>query len=79
MKPYTPINCSQYDFLESLATLKKVCLIQYMVADEILVVEDKIKTLITKNKEEFLILEKGSEIRLDNIISINGKNFNGIC
>ena len=79
MKSYIPINCSQYDLLESFATLKTICVIQYRLADEIVMVEGIIKTLKTKNKQEFLYLENGSEIRLDAIISINGNNINGIC
>ena len=41
--------------------------------EEELTIESVIKTLKTLNKEEFVVLTSGQEIRLDRLISINGQ------
>lgn len=76
---YKPINCSTYDKLEALAVQKTICVIQFLESDTETVISSKIKTLETINKEEFLILETGTRIRLDNIITLNGENLSGKC
>ena len=77
---YQPVSCDFYDELELLA-------LRQTVAELIIRMEDgasqklsqKIKNLQTRNKEEFLILENGQEIRLDKLISVNGIELKNYC
>lgn len=69
MSKYKRIACSYYDVFESYATQKTLLKITYSdkqgLRQELI---SKIKTLETKNSEEFLITEEGLKIRLDKII-----------
>jgi Rho-binding antiterminator len=68
---YKPIACHFYDELEALAVKKvksKIVFTQNEMTKEI---EDFIVDFKTLNKEEFMILSSGLEIRLDKIISVN--------
>jgi Rho-binding antiterminator len=67
---YIPIACQLYDKLEELAVKKVRTKITYLDYYEEKVVEDFIVDFRTKNKEEFLILANGIEIRLDKIITL---------
>jgi Rho-binding antiterminator len=78
-QPYIPINCSFYDYLEEAATLGNVAVIEYMKEGSVESVEDKIQTLFIENKVEYMMLEKGRTIRLDNLISFNGKLLANSC
>ena len=74
MKDYKPINCSFYDELEAAATLKKYIRIQYLsTLQEMLTIEAVIKDLYIKEGAEYMLLNTGEEIRLDRIVSIDGK------
>ena len=70
MDEYKRVNCDFYDQLEDYATKGKKLLL--MVMDDVSVseIEGKIKTFATQNQIEFLILESGEHIRLDNIMSV---------
>ena len=68
---YIPIACHFYDELESIAVKKIKSKILYKDIDKIEEIEDFIVNFKTKNKEEFLILSSGLEIRLDKVIKIN--------
>ena len=70
---YKPISCIFYDYLEEAATLNKVSNIEYLEENSIVQVESKIQTLEIKNKVEYMVLENGLSIRLDNLLSFNGK------
>ncbi|WP_367390957.1 hypothetical protein [Lewinella sp. LCG006] len=74
MTDYQPINCSYYDELEAMATLKKVIPIVYRNdrGEEVLIAT-RITNLYTRNKEEFMVLENGLEFRLDRLVSADGK------
>ena len=77
---YTPIACQFYDVLESHATRKEVVSISYFESgNTVKAVQSKIDTLITRNKEEFVVLPDDTEIRLDQIISVNDVQFYGAC
>lgn len=79
-KPYQSINCDFYDRLEEAATLKKECIIDFFDAKmEEHQVVNRIKNLFTRNKEEFMELENGTLIRLDQIIAINGEKLTNAC
>lgn len=76
---YSPIDCNFYDELESIATLKKKSEIIYTNDIGVSIkTEDSIKTFITRNKEEFAELENGMLIRLDQLISVDGKMLPGV-
>lgn len=70
---YTPISCSFHDELLSLATRKTQCSIRYRdVDDRELTVTDIIVDVYTKKKEEFLTLNNGSAMRLDQLVNAGG-------
>ncbi len=70
---YIPINCSFYDYLEEAATLKRVSVIEYELDSESVKVESLLKTLFIKDKVEYMLLANEQSIRLDSLISFNGK------
>ena len=78
-QPYIPINCSFYDYLEEAATLQKMALIEYINQGIVVSIEAKIHTLLVKNKVEFMELENGQSIRLDSLISFDGKTLPMSC
>ena len=74
MSAYIPINCSYYDELEAAATQRRTVTIVYRDAQEQeQEVATRIKDLYARNKEEFMVLENGLEVRLDRLVSIDGK------
>lgn len=79
-RSYTPINCSFYDELEALATLRQKALIKYS-EDTVQTkeTEGKIKDFFIRDGAEYLLLDTGLEIRLDYIISVNGKVMGNYC
>lgn len=68
---YKTVSCQFYDELEALAVKKIKSTIIYMDNENEKSIEDIIVDFRTKNKEEFLILSNGTQIRLDKIIKIN--------
>jgi Rho-binding antiterminator len=60
--------------LEELAVKKIKSKILYMDNENELFIEELIVDFKTKNKEEFLILNNGTQIRLDKILKINDIN-----
>lgn len=68
---YKTVSCQFYDELEALAVKEIKSKILYMDNENEKSVEDIIIDFKTKNKEEFLILSDGTQIRLDKIIKIN--------
>lgn len=73
--PYQAVSCSFYDELEALATLHQICTIRYRAeTGEATSIESKIIDLYTSNKSEFLKLQDGTEVRLDRLISVDGKS-----
>lgn len=77
---YVPISCSFYDELEAIATLRQEAVIKYSEeAGKTIEVRSKIKDLFTRAKAEYLLLDSGLEIRLDQLISVNGKIMGNYC
>ena len=77
---YQPINCHFYDELELLAIRQKNCLIQYQnEAEKMLEKIDVILDFKIIDKAEFMLLKSGEKIRLDKIISVDGKVLKGFC
>uniref|UniRef100_UPI0040478DA5 hypothetical protein n=1 Tax=Aliarcobacter sp. TaxID=2321116 RepID=UPI0040478DA5 len=68
---YQTVSCHFYDELEALAVKKVLSKITYLENENEKIIEDIIIDFKTKNKEEFLILSSGVNIRLDKIIKIN--------
>ena len=80
MKNYQPISCNFYDELEALATLRSSCMIIYQDENaDRHEAEGVIKDLYIREKAEYLLLNTGFEIRLDQLVSVNGKELKGYC
>ena len=74
MEEYKPVNCDFYDELESLATLKKKSDIIFTgESGGKSVIQGRIFDLYTRDHVEYMKLDNGLEIRLDEIIEIDGK------
>lgn len=74
MDTYILVDCDFHDQLEALATLRQQCRIMYRNAvDEVVEVQERIVDVYAANKADFLRLKDGTEIRLDRIVSVNGK------
>ena len=79
-RPYKPIACDYVDYIEHLATLRQKSDLVYRTGDEVLTQKDEwIKTWENRAGIEYMITKSGLEIRLDDIISINGKSPDGTC
>lgn len=77
---YQPINCHFYDELELLAIRQKACLIIYNNQEEKpLERTDIITDFKIKDGAEYMLLKSGAAIRLDRIISVDGKVLAGFC
>lgn len=78
-QPYIPISCSFYDYLEEAATRGEIATIEFLEENTRKLLRSRIKTFIVKEKMEFMVLEDGTEIRLDFLISFNGKPLPKAC
>ena len=76
-KPYIPIDCSYYDRLEAWATLRENVTIKLNEKPELLT--GVIKDLYVRDKVEYLLLNSGKEIRLDQIASVNDIPLTDAC
>ncbi len=74
MDAYRLVSCDFHDELEALATLRQECQIVYRnTADEVVEIQDRIVDVYAANKADFIKLKNGTEIRLDRLVSVNGK------
>ncbi len=78
-KPYQSIACSLYDNLESFATRKTRCIVVYKIKNAEQTTESIIVDLFARDGAEFLKLENGTIIRLDDLITVNGIPMNKQC
>jgi len=79
-KKYQPINCHFYDELELLAMRQKACPIVYCnEQEEVLEKTDVIVDFKIVDQAEYMLLKSGERIRLDRIISVDGKELKGFC
>ena len=77
---YVPISCSYYDELEILAMRKQACTVEYLADDQSAIGRHGvIADVFSKEKQEFLKLDNGEVIRLDRLISVDGKPLSGQC
>ncbi len=70
---YKPISCGLYDQLEAYAVKKTMLEIVYLDENEEKTIKEYIVNFKTLNKEEYLILSNGLEIRLDKVIKVSDK------
>jgi Rho-binding antiterminator len=74
MKSYLPISCDFHSELELFALRQVPVEITYRQTDgSLATVHQAIQDLYARNGEEFLLLPDGSEIRLDQLVSVGGK------
>ena len=71
---YKPISCDYYDELTILTMRHTVCPIVFKKEDGTeTLINMAIKDVFTRSGEEFLLLSNGEEIRLDYLVSADGK------
>ncbi len=71
---YQPIDCNYYDLLEAYATTRRYIRIQYFSdIREFISVDAIIKDLYTRDKMEYMLLNTGEEIPLNQLVSVDGK------
>lgn len=80
MKTYQPISCDFHSELELFALRQQPVEIRYTtIAGNEAIISAPIQDLYTRNGEEFLLLPDGSEIRLDQLVSVGGKVLSNYC
>jgi Rho-binding antiterminator len=72
MKKYIPVSCALYDEFENAAVKKQECEIVYLEEDQEKSVKTRISTFKSFERQEFMILEDGTNVRLDRVVSFNG-------
>ncbi|MGA7953753.1 MAG: hypothetical protein WCA07_09565 [Gloeobacterales cyanobacterium] len=71
---YVLVSCDFHDHLEEWSTLRQTCQITYRDANNDLIeVQGLIVDIYAADKADFLKLNNGTIIRLDKIVSVNGK------
>lgn len=70
---YKPIDCSFYDELELIAMRGSETEIVYLDGEKPVRKRSSIKTLESKGGAEYMVLTDKTEIRLDNLLQIDGK------
>ncbi len=76
---YKSISCSSYDEFESLAVTKTLVEIIYDSDNSEKSVKGIIEDVFSKNGGEFIKINSGEIIRLDAILSVNGKQIIQSC
>ena len=76
---YTPVSCDFYDELEALATRHKPCEIIFINNASRSVIHARIADLVTRDKVEYLVTDSGLEIRLDQLVQVDGKLSSNYC
>ena len=78
LNDYKPVSCGLYDKLEEIAVRKSDCTIIYIDMHGEKKVFGKVIDFVTHNKEEFLVMEDSTRIRLDWIRSLNGEDVSSL-
>jgi Rho-binding antiterminator len=74
MDEYVIVSCDFQDHLEEWSTLRQNCQITYRDAENKQIeVQGLIVDIYAADKADFLKLDNGTVIRLDKIVSVNGK------
>ncbi len=80
MEKYQPIACQFYDVLELHASRREKSTIAFFEnGKSVKTVDAIIEDIFTREKAEYLKLSDGTEVRLDQIISLNDTQFYGSC
>lgn len=80
MSTYRQIACNYYDILESIATLKEMAIFIYEdESGQRITKKARISDIFSKNKEEFILLDDQTLIRLDRILMVNETWFGLSC
>ena len=83
MKPYQPIDCNFYDYLEAQAVRRVIntIIIQDENGEQTITarIDDFFIKKEASGKVEYMKLDNGQEIRLDTIISVNNQVLLGFC
>jgi Rho-binding antiterminator len=78
--PYKPISCDFYDELEALAVMhRKVEIVYRSEAGNPLTVQAVINNLYVVEHVEYMLLDNNQVIRLDALISVDGKMLAHYC
>lgn len=78
MVAYRPINCEFHDVLESCATLRKTVHIESVLPDGTRQSRHAvIADIFSKGGAEYLTLGDGASIRLDLLVSVDGRGVDG--
>jgi len=77
---YKPIDCNLYDEVILLIMRKQKIKIDYQTeTGKSQEVETILKDVYAREGEEFVLLENGDKIRLDRVVKIDGRAFEGYC
>ena len=79
MQKYQNISCSYYDQLEAYATKRTHCSVVYRADEKEQSTDGIIVDVFAKEGAEYLKLNNGIVIRLDQLISINGVPVSNVC
>jgi Rho-binding antiterminator len=71
---YKPIDCGFHDWMEAVAVQKKYVKVQYFTEiHELITLHTLIKDWVNEFGVEYMLLAGGEKIRMDRIMSIDGK------
>jgi len=77
---YHPINCNFYDNFEAAVVQKRCVVLEYRsVRNKVSRIHTRLNDLTTHRTEEYVQLANGEWLRLDRIISIDGKVTGNTC
>ena len=72
---YNPISCEFFDQLDIAIQRKIPSTIVYFNQEDILTVKGLVSALVVIKGKEYLLLDNKQKIRLDLIVSFNGKKY----
>ncbi len=72
---YNPISCEFFDQLEVAIQRKIPSTVVYFEKNQMLATKGLVITLTVVDGKEYLLLDTNQEIRLDLVISFNGKKY----
>lgn len=72
---YNPISCEFFDQLDIAIQRKIPSTIVYFNQEDILTVKGLVSALVVIKGKEYLLLDNNQKIRLDLIVSFNGKKY----
>lgn len=77
---YVPIDCSIYDRLEALATLRRRSVIAHRTPEgDVARVEARIVDVYTRDGAEWITLDDGAVLRLDALVEVDGEVVRPAC